>query len=233
MLGGLFAELGDLDAARREIDRAESALSGAGVPAYVAAVQVHRGQLDLARAAVAKGQGHVKEAVRVRGDAAARLVVKRPPEALDDPVGKTLLDCSDDVRFGGARILERNLASNGRQLRRAPSWSERRHAWLSIGSCAASIFTRRGPIRLILDALFRHRIDHPGTALHQQSLLRAGWPGERVQPDAGSKRVRVAVSTLRRLGLDAVLGRDDDGYLLDPRRRGQASISRGETSRTM
>jgi hypothetical protein len=68
---------------------------------------------------------------------------------------------------------------------------------------------------LILQALVRQRLENPGVALRQEALLRAGWPGERVLAEAGSKRVRVAVSTLRRLGLGTLLVTTDDGYLLE------------------
>jgi hypothetical protein len=47
-------------------------------------------------------------------------------------------------------------------------------------------------------------------------LLEAGWPGERVGPEAGFARVRNALSTLRKMGLRDVLLTRDDGYLLDP-----------------
>ena len=48
------------------------------------------------------------------------------------------------------------------------------------------------------------------------ALQSAGWPGERMHPEAASNRVYVAITTLRKLGLKPVLVRRDDGYLLDP-----------------
>jgi hypothetical protein len=71
-------------------------------------------------------------------------------------------------------------------------------------------------VRRLLDALVHQRLDAPGTSLSSHALLRAGWPGERVLAEAGSKRVRVAIATLRRLGLKSVLLTRDDGYQLDP-----------------
>jgi hypothetical protein len=47
-------------------------------------------------------------------------------------------------------------------------------------------------------------------------LLEAGWPGERVLPDAGANRVYVALATLRKMGLKEVLKSNDSGYFLDP-----------------
>jgi hypothetical protein len=75
---------------------------------------------------------------------------------------------------------------------------------------------RRGPLRRLLRTLIRRRLDAPGEALDRDALLAAGWPGQRVQFEAGSRRVRVAVAALRSLGLRAVLLTRDDGYLIDP-----------------
>jgi hypothetical protein len=45
---------------------------------------------------------------------------------------------------------------------------------------------------------------------------RAGWPGERIGADAAANRVRVALTTLRKLGLRDVIKTGQGGYLLDP-----------------
>ncbi|HSO40083.1 MAG TPA: hypothetical protein VLT33_46465, partial [Labilithrix sp.] len=76
---------------------------------------------------------------------------------------------------------------------------------------------RRGAVRLILLGLVERHLAAPGATLDAPALLALGWPGERVLADAGGTRVRVAVSTLRRLGLAGVLLTREDGYLLDPR----------------
>ena len=55
-----------------------------------------------------------------------------------------------------------------------------------------------------------------GQPVSVESLLEAGWPGERVQVEAGLNRVHVALSTLRGIGLRDVLVNRDHGYLLDP-----------------
>jgi predicted ATPase len=79
-----------------------------------------------------------------------------------------------------------------------------------------SLATRRAP-RLILQALADARDKDSTRAMTGDDLLDAGWPGERVHPEAGAARVYTAVATLRRMGLRGVLIRRDDGYLLDPR----------------
>jgi predicted ATPase len=88
--------------------------------------------------------------------------------------------------------------------------------WFAVGGGAQVDLSRRGPLRLLLRALAEHRQDAPGVGLSAERLFAAGWPGQRAQPQAAAARVYTAVATLRRLGLDAVLKRHDDGYLLDP-----------------
>jgi hypothetical protein len=52
--------------------------------------------------------------------------------------------------------------------------------------------------------------------LSQDALLARGWPGERMTPSAGANRMKVALSTLRTLGLRDILQRNEQGYLLNP-----------------
>lgn len=75
---------------------------------------------------------------------------------------------------------------------------------------------RRVPIRRILQALVDRRLRSPGTGLPLEALFSAGWPGESALPNARAARVYVAVRTLRAAGLESILLRRDDGYLLDP-----------------
>ena len=67
---------------------------------------------------------------------------------------------------------------------------------------------------MILDRLGRERAERPGSALPWDALLEAAWPGERVLAVAGAHRVRVAVSTLRKLGLKEALSTTAEGYVL-------------------
>jgi hypothetical protein len=75
---------------------------------------------------------------------------------------------------------------------------------------------RKRSLRLLLAALTSARLRSPSRALDSAALLALGWPGDRVLPAAGAHRVRVAIATLRRLGLREHLVSRDDGYLLDP-----------------
>jgi hypothetical protein len=67
----------------------------------------------------------------------------------------------------------------------------------------------------MLEQLARARQSRPGAAVSLEDLQQAAWPDERMLAAAGAHRVRVAVSTLRKLGLRDLLLTRDDGYLLD------------------
>jgi DNA-binding SARP family transcriptional activator len=70
--------------------------------------------------------------------------------------------------------------------------------------------------RRLLVALAEGRRELPGRALSKDELVEAGWPGERMSPEAADKRLRTAVWSLRKAGLEGLLLTRDDGYLLDP-----------------
>jgi predicted ATPase len=214
VLGAVLAELGEVGGSHAKFAQTEGALARSGVPAFVAAARAHRGHVDLARARQAVSRGDAQEAARLRAVARARATAaRRATRDGSDADGAPLFECSDDVRFA-VRMLERALdAFAEREGRSAALVVGVEARWFSIGGARIDL-QRRGAIRLILLALVRERVERPGIALRQEALLRAGWPGERVQPEAGSKRVRVAVSTLRRLGLEAALVTRDDGYLI-------------------
>ncbi len=73
---------------------------------------------------------------------------------------------------------------------------------------------RRLNLQQILRALARHRVDCPGEPLTADDLIAAGWPGVKMIADAGINRLYVAISTLRKLGLDGLLIHDGTGYQL-------------------
>ncbi len=75
---------------------------------------------------------------------------------------------------------------------------------------------RRRALQRLTHHLAERRLSAPGEAVSIPHLVQAGWPGERVLPEAGTERVYTAVATLRRLGLRKLLLQRDDGYLLDP-----------------
>jgi hypothetical protein len=60
------------------------------------------------------------------------------------------------------------------------------------------------------------RIRHPGRPVAAESLVRAGWPDERIVPSAAKNRLHVSITRLRKLGLEGAIVREADGYLFDP-----------------
>ncbi len=88
--------------------------------------------------------------------------------------------------------------------------------WLETPNGMRHDLGTRRPLRRLLLALATARREQVGSTLSIEQLLQAGWPGENPLPEAGSNRVYVAVSTLRKLGLGESLQRWDGGYRLDP-----------------
>ena len=207
-LAALEAEAGNTDAALEEMTRAEMLLATGAPPATLAALDIHRGHLDLALA-------RTSDANR------AAALVARAQQRLRDV---RLADRSEDVRFA-ARLLARALsgAETGHGAARSDGRAgasgtpllqvEPDARSFRVGELPAVDLTRRAALRHIVLALVEAR----GKPLSAEDLLAIGWPGEKVVGDAGGNRVRVAVSTLRRLGLASVLVTSDAGYFLESR----------------
>ena len=68
----------------------------------------------------------------------------------------------------------------------------------------------------ILSALAELHRRAPGAALTSQELLAAGWPGERMAPEAGANRVYVVLAQLRRMGMRHLIERCKGGYRFAP-----------------
>jgi hypothetical protein len=119
----------------------------------------------------------------------------------------------------GATIVNHVLAELLRVPDRPPrdAWQIGADArWLRPPGGPAIDLARRGPLRRILDALARRRIDAPGVASSASELGDVGWPGDRSSHESRMMRVYAAIRRLRTLGLGAVLVTRDDGYLIDP-----------------
>ncbi len=71
---------------------------------------------------------------------------------------------------------------------------------------------RRRRLRALVTALGRARLSQSSSLLSLDALLSAVWPNERGSRDALANRVRVAIATLRTLGLREVLRSEVGGY---------------------
>lgn len=79
-----------------------------------------------------------------------------------------------------------------------------------------SVDLRRRPLlRRLMRELLRARHERPGTWVPLGRLIEAGWPGELILEAAARNRAWVAISRLRRLGLQDLLLTDARGYQLD------------------
>jgi hypothetical protein len=218
-LEGLFlAFLGRLEAGSDRLAEAAHALDAARSRLFATGARGLACVCDL-------GEGHVAiaeaRAARARGDGAAHVAyMQRASHVLSSAAGSSVY-----ARIAGhmlSRELEPDVAPTGVSMA-LPGAS--RSGTLVISSTARWFSASEGPcvrldtrraLRLILQSLVEQRERSPGTPLDVAALLEAGWPRERVLPEAGTSRVYTAVAQLRREGLRDVLLRRDDGYLLDP-----------------
>jgi len=192
-LAALWSDAGAPDVAAEWLDRARVAAAACATePSLQATLAIHDAHVALGRAG---------EAERAPLLARAR--------ALAEPWS------NDDVRFA-----LRLLVARTRPGALAPAFAfaviDEGAAFRLPGARSTVDLSRRVPLRRILHALARLRVDAPGEPLSMNEIVRAGWPGERMSPGAAANRVRVALATLRRLGLHDVIVTGTGGYLLDP-----------------
>jgi predicted ATPase len=119
---------------------------------------------------------------------------------------------NDDVRTA-LRQLDR--ASRGGPSTRALHVAPDGGSFTPPGAGAVDI-GGRAPLKRILRALVDEHAEGRGDALSVDDLVRAGWPEERMSASSGANRVRVALATLRRLGLRDAIRTGHGGYFLDP-----------------
>ena len=204
---------GDRDEARRhwEAGAALGTHVEVGFEALLVAYLAWLDHLDGDRASASRRLATVLRAVKsveAPGPAAAASIVAaaiegKPPPIVDDAI----FGSSSDVRRALALVAPSaavglEVAADGRAFRVA-------------GEDEVDLGRRAAPRRL-LDALTERRLREPGRVLTFDELIAAGWPGERIGAEAARKRLRTAIWTLRKMGLEPILLTRDDGYLIDP-----------------
>jgi tetratricopeptide (TPR) repeat protein len=204
------AALGEHDEAASALERAAALGHDRAAAEDLAWILALQGRFDDARALRVEDVG-TRRALRLLEDA-ARVRSGSPRPAVDAALAEQGLHAGTSTRLRRAEAaLDAALRATGAVLEIAPDGR-----WFRAADGTRADLSRRRPLRLALLVLVGRRLAAPGTGLSWQELLAAGWPGERVQAEAGFSRVRNALSQLRKLGLkDALLTRDD-GYLLDP-----------------
>jgi len=195
------AERDDLRAAEDAFQAAEADLATTtGQRFFTHALLLHRGHLELARARRTTSD---VEAAQLRRAARARLE-EAPPRA------------QSDMRFA-ARMLERALGRAGIAPPARASVDmllvDAQGAWFRPpGGTRIPLGQRRQALRGLLIELARARIAAPGEPVPSERLIGAGWPEEKIAPAAAQNRLRVALHTLRKMGLSGVLERTERGY---------------------
>ncbi|MFK7986866.1 MAG: AAA family ATPase [Sandaracinaceae bacterium] len=199
-LGALVSSLaGAAEAARDRIGAAEEAFS-------MAQEQLERVDDDGVRDAVELSRGHL-DLARGRRDGALDDARRRAFLRLD-AVSAPSLERSDDARLAH-RLLSAALGRGALTLN-----EDEKTLTLPDGETIA--LGTRDVIWRLVSALVHHRRDAPGESVSPDALIDAGWPGERMSPQSAAKRLKVGLSTLRKLGLRPLLQRHDGGYRFDP-----------------
>ena len=187
-----LAASGRCGQAWNDLEIAARRLADVGDPALIAALGAHRAQVALAAASADA------DAMRAAVDEARRARTQAQQYA----------DTSDDVRFA-LRLLQRAIPAEQLSIGAGS-------AWFQVPGCAVVTLSTRPTLARLLDALVEARLTRPGEPLDAETLFAAGWPGERALPMSARNRLRVALTTLRNLGLRGVLMFRDSGHLLDP-----------------
>jgi hypothetical protein len=211
LLGVIALLAGDLTAASRGFDDAEVAREARGRPRFTVL-------LLEARSILLACQGRPAEARAVLARAAAR--ADGLPEGVVNGIERTRIALSGTRLAGPSRLRTRLLALVDTPPV-APMATRVLHAtrdgrWFQVAPSAGVDISRRAAPRRILAGLLQARTADPARALDVFGIVDLGWPDERLHPDAGRARAYTAIRSLRRFGLQDVLIRIDDGYVLDP-----------------
>lgn len=210
-LGAVLADMQQDELAREYIDESERLLERLGDKTAREAMGLARCFLDVAEATRAKIDNRPADALR-------HTVLVQTELARSRGGTEPLVGRSDDAR-ALIRLLDASLeqlesgclpAGANRKLVVGPQalWFRAPgHAWQDV--------RRRGPIRQILLALVGAHHHSLGEGVPLASLRAVGWPAEKITENAGANRVYVALTSLRKLGLEGILTSGDDGYMLD------------------
>ncbi|MBL9022005.1 MAG: helix-turn-helix domain-containing protein [Myxococcales bacterium] len=210
--GALAARRGDLEGAAHAFELARGYFRARKEQSfYASTVELLAGHLDLARAEAAQGDPLAAGAHR----AAAR---RRLTRAASGDLAQT------DMRIA-RRLLESALGaavpSESSEARPGLSTSdaliiEPTGSWFRAPGEAVVDLSRRAPLRHILSLLLDARLSAPGSPVSTLEIMHTVWTDTRDLPVL-QNRLRVAIATLRKLGLAPSLLTRGGGYILDPR----------------
>lgn len=218
LLGLVHAERGERTEARLLVRAARTAIEGTDAALEIffggalARIEAASGVIEAARAALVSARMRLAETA---DPALAQLI-----DALEASLEHDLPATDPLAPSIGIALLSR-LRARSPASRPPPGREDALRvgeggSWFRAPGGERVDLSKRKPLKRILERLAQEREASPARALAWDDLLASGWPGEKMRADAGAHRVRVAISTLRKLGLrDALLTREE-GYLLDP-----------------
>lgn len=200
------ADLGDPEATLKQ---AEEVTLRTGSTELVEALGVHFGCLEVWQS---KNAAHAGAFVDARALLAS---------------AKDRLQRATSAEEGAVPVVARSIMARlaARQLEQAIDECEVHHMpqlqveedgrWYQMAGDEKVDLRRRQPLRRLLSTLCRARVTQPGRPVSREALVAAGWPGERILDQAAAIRLRVALSTLRKTGLQEAIVNHADGYLID------------------
>lgn len=227
-LGVVATRAGDRDVARVRVEQGVAAFEAAGdvlmaakLRSGLASMRVDAGDLDGAEATVALALTSARatrdrqtELECVLTQARCDLARGRRAEArvaMEDVRASARSLGLDELTRDAESLCDRAAVTRGVRTLRVGAgayWFETDGSRVELG--------RRPNLRRVLAKLVALRVERRDAVVTVGDLVEAGWPGERVLPEAGAERVYTAVRTLRAMGLREVLVRRDGGYALDP-----------------
>lgn len=187
--GAVAALRDNLDTARARHAQADALLSPAEDPHTAEVVALWRAVLEWMA-------GDRESALRRRR---AAIEGERP-----------LASISDDARLV-LRLLEKLTRDATQVLTVGPEG-----AWFRVPGGESTDVSRYAAPSRILAALATLAETSPGEVADADALVDAGWPGERIVPDAARNRLSVALAQLRKLGLKGIIERTKEGWRLSP-----------------
>ncbi len=218
-LGSIEADVGEVTASEENLRAAAAALDGVH-PRYLAAVELCALHLELHRAEQAARRGDAAQARAIAEEIRRRMaaIVAVPGTA----------DRSADARLSAA-LVERRLRELDKIGAGRPDQPQTevplevcaQGRWFRVPGNDYVSLQRRRALRLMLQRLSRAYVEQQDAPLSVEELQAAGWPGERMRPEAGARRVYTALWELRKMGLRDFLVRTDEGYYL----KGRVEIS--------
>ena len=219
LLGVVLHDAGEIEAAVEALARARDRFAAQGLAVDAASARGHLGWIALERGSDAEGYALVADArdAAMRGgraEEAAYFTSARTAVAASAAAASSARGLLDGWGLGAlhARVRGRARAGPAEVVVDDALVVGVDGAWFRAGNGARVGLERRRSLALLIDRLARERIDRPGATLDPAALFAAAWPGEKAIASAGAHRVRVAVATLRKLGLrDAIVTLEGGG----------------------